>query len=145
MALIGSLVEHQERKSLCWRKPKGGPVDVGDYLSGELVSSLDKSAGYEDCLASPRIEPAAFASQLLEAGCAVSSSLHGVVLAEASGIPAVYLDWENGEDRFKCDDDAGTGRMQWRCGNSVEEGLDGRQRLFRSRADPARPDGHLSL
>ncbi|MBP3974107.1 polysaccharide pyruvyl transferase family protein [Pseudoxanthomonas spadix] len=86
---------------------------------------LDKYRGYEDRLVSPRIEPAAFVSQLLEAEYVVSSSLHGVILAEAYGIPAVYLDWGNGEDRFKYDDYyAGTGRMQWRSGNSVEECLD---------------------
>ncbi|WCE03144.1 polysaccharide pyruvyl transferase family protein [Pseudoxanthomonas sp. JBR18] len=86
---------------------------------------IEKYADYADKLISPRIEPAAFVRQLLGAERIVSSSLHGVILAEAYGIPAVYLDWGNGEDRFKYDDYyAGTGRMSWRSGNSVEECLD---------------------
>jgi pyruvyltransferase len=87
--------------------------------------SLDKYAGYEELLVSPRVEPATFISQLLGAERVVSSSLHGVILAEAYGIPAVYLDWGNGEDRFKYDDYyAGTGRQTWRSGSSVEECLE---------------------
>lgn len=87
--------------------------------------SLDKYAAYSEHLVSPRVEPAAFVRQLLGAERVVSSSLHGVILAEAYGIPAVYLDWGNGEDRFKYDDYyAGTGRMHWRSGSSVEECLD---------------------
>lgn len=86
---------------------------------------LAKYVGHEDHLVSPRAEPARFVSQLLAARCVVSSSLHGVILAEAYGIPAVYLDWGNGEDRFKYDDYyAGTGRARWRSGGSIEECLD---------------------
>ena len=46
------------------------------------------------------------------------------ILAEAYGIPSVYLNWRNGEDRFKYDDYYhGTGRMQWHAGHSMEECL----------------------
>jgi pyruvyltransferase len=87
--------------------------------------SLDKYAGYEHLLISPRVKPAEFVRGLLGAELIVSSSLHGLILAEAYGIPAVYLDWGNGEDRFKYDDYyAGTGRTSWRAGDSVEACLD---------------------
>lgn len=87
--------------------------------------SLDKYVGYEEHLVSPRVEPGEFVRGLLGAELIVSSSLHGLILAEAYGIPAVYLDWGNGEDRFKYDDYyAGTGRTSWRSGNTVEECLD---------------------
>ncbi|WDS36307.1 polysaccharide pyruvyl transferase family protein [Pseudoxanthomonas sp.] len=104
---------------------QGGNARKPFVVVPHFNESLDKYKGYEEVLVSPRIEPAAFVRQLLEAEYVVSSSLHGVILAEAYGIPAVYLDWGNGEDRFKYDDYyAGTGRMQWRSGNSVEECLD---------------------
>lgn len=87
--------------------------------------SLDKYVGYEQHLISPRVEPGTFVRGLLGAELIVSSSLHGLILAEAYGIPAVYLAWGNGEDRFKYDDYyAGTGRMTWRSGASIEECLD---------------------
>ncbi len=84
----------------------------------------DKYACYKDQLVLPNRQPAGFVRQLLGAELVVSSSLHGLILAEAYGVPSVYLDWGNGEDRFKYDDyDHGTGRMQWHAGHSVEECL----------------------
>ncbi|MCW0402402.1 hypothetical protein NB689_002432 [Xanthomonas sacchari] len=83
---------------------------------------LDKYAQYKDHLVLPNRQPAAFVRQLLGADLVVSSSLHGLILAEAYGVPSVYLDWGNGEDRFKYDDYyAGTGRGRWHAGHTVEE------------------------
>ncbi|MDH5835575.1 polysaccharide pyruvyl transferase family protein [Luteimonas kalidii] len=80
-----------------------------------------KYRGHAD-LVWPDCPPVTFVRRLLGAGLVVSSSLHGLVLAEAYGIPAVYLDWGNGEDRFKYDDYyAGTGRTRWHSGGSIEE------------------------
>ncbi|KRG46392.1 polysaccharide biosynthesis protein GumL [Stenotrophomonas panacihumi] len=73
-------------------------------------------------LVAPDCPPVTFMRRLLGAGLVVSSSLHGLILAEAYGIPAVYLDWGNGEDRFKYDDYyRGTGRSEWHAGGSVAE------------------------
>lgn len=84
-----------------------------------------KYAGWDEHLIFPAGKPADFVRQLLGAERIVSSSLHGLILAEAYGIPAIYLDWGNGEDRFKYDDYYhGTGRMQWHSGDSVEACLD---------------------
>jgi pyruvyltransferase len=81
----------------------------------------DKYAAYRDHLVLPTCKPLAFVRALLGAGLVVSSSLHGVILAEAYGIPAVYLDSGNGEHSFKYDDYYhGTGRSRWHCGTSVE-------------------------
>ena len=87
--------------------------------------TAEKYARYREHLVLPTSGPAAFARALLGAECVVSSSLHGVILAEAYGIPAVYLDSGNGEHRFKYDDYyQGTGRTQWHSGSTVEECLD---------------------
>lgn len=83
--------------------------------------SPDKYAAYRDHLVLPTSKPVAFVRALLGADLVVSSSLHGVILAEAYGIPAVYLDSGNGEHRFKYDDYYhGTGRSEWHSGDSVE-------------------------
>jgi pyruvyltransferase len=80
----------------------------------------DKYAAYRDHLVLPTCKPLAFVRALLGADLVVSSSLHGVILAEAYGIPAVYLDSGNGEHRFKYDDYyRGTGRSEWHRGDSV--------------------------
>jgi len=84
-----------------------------------------KYDAYRDRLLLPNIKPLAFVRALLGAERVVSSSLHGVILAEAYGIPATYLDSGNGENRFKYDDYyAGTGRTSWHSGRTVEECLD---------------------
>lgn len=84
----------------------------------------EKYAAWSEHLVFPEGKPAAFAARLQGAELVVSSSLHGLILAEAYGIPAVYLDWGNGEDRFKYDDYyLGTGRPGWHAGASVEECL----------------------
>lgn len=81
----------------------------------------DKYAAYREHLVTPDVKPLAFVRALLAAELVVSSSLHGVILAEAYGIPAVYLDSGNGEHRFKYDDYyRGTGRTHWHHGDSVE-------------------------
>ena len=81
---------------------------------------VDRYAAWHDHLLLPSTPPLAFVRALLGARTVVSSSLHGVILAEAYGIPAVYLDSGNGEARFKYDDYyAGTGRSSWRSGTGV--------------------------
>lgn len=85
----------------------------------------EKYRAWAEHLVFPDCKPATFARQLLGAELVVSSSLHGLILAEAYGIPAVYLDAGNGEARFKYDDYyLGTGRAHWHAGRSVEECLE---------------------
>jgi len=85
---------------------------------------VHKYTAHKDCLVLPTMKPLTFVRQLLEAEFVVSSSLHGVILAEAYGVPAVYLDSDNGENQFKYDDYyQGTGRPAWHAGKTVEECL----------------------
>jgi len=79
---------------------------------------------YRDRMCSPRQFPAAFIRRLLQGRRIVAASLHGVILAEAYGIPAVLLDAGGTEARFKYDDYyAGTGRSDYPVARSVEEAL----------------------
>jgi pyruvyltransferase len=72
----------------------------------------------------PRQHTLAFIRHLLAARRVVSASLHGVILAEAYGIPAVLLQAGGTETRFKYDDYyAGTGRTDYRVARSVDEAL----------------------
>jgi pyruvyltransferase len=55
----------------------------------------------------------------------VASSLHGIVIAEAFGIPARYMRLSDTEGRFKYDDYAqGTGRSSLEPATSIEHALD---------------------
>lgn len=73
---------------------------------------------------SPRQYPAAFIRALLRARRVVSASLHGVILAEAYGLPAVWLDRGGTEPRFKFDDYyLGSGRPAPAPAHSVDEAL----------------------
>lgn len=66
----------------------------------------------------------AFVRTLAFAGQVVSSSLHGVVIAEAYGVPARLVRLSPVEDAFKFDDYyEGTGRGTHRPGRSIEEAI----------------------
>lgn len=84
-----------------------------------------KFDAYRSHLLLPTCKPATFVSNLLRARLVISSSLHGIILAESYGIPAVFLDVGNGESRLKYDDYYhGTGRMNYHAVTSVEEGIE---------------------
>ena len=62
-----------------------------------------------------------FCSKLLTADLIISSSLHGIIVAEAFGIPARLLRITNGEPMLKYEDYYyGTGRNAFAYANSVE-------------------------
>lgn len=103
----------------------GAPGKAPFVVIPHFNEAPEKYAAYQKRLLLPNMKPLAFVRALLGAETVVSSSLHGVILAEAYGIPAIYLDSGNGENRFKYDDYyAGTGRASWRSGRTVEECLD---------------------
>jgi pyruvyltransferase len=63
--------------------------------------------------------------RILEASFVISSSLHGLVVAEAFGIPARYLRISETEHPLKYEDYAlGTGRPSIEAARSIEEALD---------------------
>ncbi|MBT9589511.1 MAG: polysaccharide pyruvyl transferase family protein [Thiobacillus sp.] len=89
-----------------------------------LHEAVEKFGAYREHVLRPTCKPATFVAELLRARLVVSSSLHGIILAEAYGIPAVYLDMGNGESSLKYDDYYyGTGRMNYHTAHSVEEAL----------------------
>lgn len=58
------------------------------------------------------------------AKCVISSSLHGIILAESYGVPAVLLKHRNNLDLFKYQDYYyGTGRSDIPMVNTIEEGI----------------------
>lgn len=73
---------------------------------------------------SPAQAPAAFLQKLVRARRVISSSLHGIVLAESYGIPAVWLENQSGEHTFKYHDYyLGTGRKPPTPAKTVKEAL----------------------
>ena len=66
----------------------------------------------------------AVVQKICNAKFVISSSLHGVIVAEAYGIPARLLRITQNEPIFKyCDYYYGTNRYDFRCATSVEEAL----------------------
>ncbi len=64
-------------------------------------------------------------ARILEAEFVVSSSLHGIVIAEAYGIPARYVRLSDTEKAFKYDDYMmGTGRGRIEAANSIAQALE---------------------
>lgn len=73
---------------------------------------------------SPAQEPEVFLRKLVRARRVISSSLHGVILAESYGIPAVWLENRSGEPTFKYHDYyLGTGRTPPTPARTVREAL----------------------
>tara|TARA_B110000211_G_scaffold216796_1_gene260115 strand:+ start:2102 stop:2911 length:810 start_codon:yes stop_codon:yes gene_type:complete len=97
----------------------------GIVVIPQLNDNFDIYNDYKSQLVSPRQLPASFIAQICNAEKVITSSLHGIVLAEAFGIPAVYYDSGSGENIFKYKDYyRGTGREDFAIGKSIEECLD---------------------
>lgn len=80
---------------------------------------------FETKLVSPRQLPGNFLSKLTKANRVIASSLHGLILAEAYGIPATFFNSGSGETLFKYEDYyKGTGRETFAIGHSIEECLE---------------------
>lgn len=68
-----------------------------------------------------------FIDEIVSARFVVSSSLHGLILAEAYGVPCVMLKNTESSDLFKYKDYYySTGRKHFFMANSVEEALEHR-------------------
>jgi pyruvyltransferase len=88
----------------------------------QLNDKLELYAGYKNLLISPRMYPGEFLRAILKAKTIVSTSLHGIILAEAYGLNAIYLDSGSGETQFKYDDYyQGTGRKTYHRTSKIEE------------------------
>ncbi|MFC3120828.1 polysaccharide pyruvyl transferase family protein [Agaribacter flavus] len=90
----------------------------------QLNDDMNKYKAYTEKLISPRLMPSQFIKKLLSAKKVISSSLHGIILAEAYGIEAVFYDSGSGESAFKYEDYyKGTGRDTFHSAKSIEEAL----------------------
>lgn len=89
-----------------------------------MHESSDKFRKYADRITSPSCRPVNFIRDILTADFVISSSLHGIILAEAYGIPSIYLNSNNGEPFSKYEDYyRGTDRSSFHFGTSVEDCL----------------------
>lgn len=65
-----------------------------------------------------------FINEIRASRLVISSSLHGIIIAEAYGVPAIFLDETENSDQLKYDDYYySTGRMNYKRGKTVEECL----------------------
>ena len=100
------------------------PDPVRDYV---IVPNLHDLALIEDRerLVSPLMGWNRCVAAIVSARFVVASSLHGIILAEAFGIPARFTRFSPTESAFKYDDYAqGTGRSTLEPATSVEQALD---------------------
>lgn len=75
-------------------------------------------------LCSPKQGAISFTREIVNSQFVISSSLHGVIIAEVYGIPAVLLVNKSDEAWFKYDDYyLGTGREVYLTAQTVEEAL----------------------
>jgi pyruvyltransferase len=95
---------------------------------------LPLTEGWENVV-SPLQPWAEVIRRIVRAELVVSSSLHGLVIADAFGIPCTYLRLTDSENMFKYEDYAlGTGRSSLKVARSREEAVRA------SPLDPPRPD-----
>jgi pyruvyltransferase len=101
----------------------GGPTkDL--VMVPQLNDNLEQYNEFTNLSISPRSLPAKFIRQLLEGKKVISSSLHGLILAEAYGRDAVYYNSGSGETFFKyLDYYMGTGRDKLVATNSIREAM----------------------
>ncbi len=86
---------------------------------------------------SPRLDWEKVVRRILDSKFVISASLHGIIVAEAFGIPARYLRISDQEPIFKyMDYYAGTGRPDFQFATSVEEAIEmGGERPFKCDLD----------
>lgn len=77
---------------------------------------------FEKNICSPKQGALSFTKEIVNSKFVISGSLHGLIIAEAYGIPAIFLDNNSGESRFKYDDYYfGSGRDSYPIVSTVEE------------------------
>lgn len=103
---------------------KKRPTHKISYVIIPHYSKLEKYRGRKDILETFQPNWQTFIDALLEANLVVSSSLHGIILAEAYGIPAVMLNDTPSSDITKYKDwYYSTERYNFIIANSLEEAI----------------------
>lgn len=93
-------------------------------IINHMNDDMAQYAGYEQHLVSPMQYPGSFIEAIVNSERVISSSLHGVIIAEAYGIPAVFYDSNSGESMFKYEDYyQGTGRQAIPRTDNIERGI----------------------
>jgi len=79
---------------------------------------------HQNNLCKPTLAPVIFIRRVVNSSLVISSSLHGIILAESYGVPAIFLRAGHTEKAFKYDDYyLGTGRADYPVAASVNEAL----------------------
>lgn len=100
------------------------PTAEQDYVFVPNLHDLPLVAG-QDYVVSPLQGWNKVVSDIMKAKLVLASSLHGLVIAEAFGIPARYVRLTQEEGLFKYQDYFyGTGRDDFTYATSIEQGLD---------------------
>jgi pyruvyltransferase len=96
---------------------RGGPVYVP-----HMREQVDREVRRRARVVSPLQSLEGFIDGISEASIVYSTSLHGIIIAESYGIPAVLIRNRSGETRFKYDDYyQGTGRFDMPVFDSLED------------------------
>lgn len=107
-------------KALMEGQAQKRPYIVINHMNDDMA----QYKGHESELVTPMQYPGSFIEAIVNSEFVISSSLHGVIIAEAYGVPAVFLDSNSGESMFKYEDYfGGTNRSSVPKVTSVEEGL----------------------
>lgn len=89
-----------------------------------MNENFDVYNEYSAHICSPKQGAVSFLREIVNSKFVISSSLHGLIIAESYGIPAVFLEGNSGESLFKYDDYyLGTGRSTYARAKSVPEAL----------------------
>lgn len=96
-----------------------------DYIIiNHMNDDMAQYEGYEKDLVTPMQYPGSFIEAIVNSKRVISSSLHGVIIAEAYGVPAIFYDSGSGESMFKYEDYyQGTGRTEIPKVTSLAEGI----------------------
>ncbi len=97
-----------------------------DYIIIPHFSEINNPLfkGYEEHLVLPNQTPEKVIEEILQSSLVISSSLHGVIVAESYNIPAILLRVTDNEPLFKyMDYYYGTERFKFKYATSIEEAL----------------------
>lgn len=97
---------------------------IRDYVIIPHFSRLERYAGYENIVSTLTSDWQCFIDSIVNSKFVISSSLHGVIIAEAYGIPAILLD-DLEYDLFKYNDYyMSTGRKKFKLAKNINEAFE---------------------
>ncbi len=95
-----------------------------DFIVIPNLNEIDAYVDFPDVVL-PTQDPLKVIQEILSAKLVISGALHGLIVAESFGVPAVYLRIKEIESLFKYEDYyLGTGREQFHIARTLEEALE---------------------